>query len=46
MLLIKLNQNNLNENPCMIKIVITEKCLESKCLVKLTTKEEVLKCQR
>ena len=28
----------------MIKIVITEKCLDSKCLVKQTTKEEVLKC--
>ena len=34
----------LNENPCMIKIVITEKCLDSECLVKQTTKEEVLKC--
>ena len=21
----------LNENPCMIKVVITEKCLDSKC---------------
>ncbi len=34
----------LNENPCMIKVVITEKCLDSKCLIKQTTKEEVLKC--
>ena len=34
----------LNENPCMIKIIITEKCLDSECLVKQTTKEEVLKC--
>jgi hypothetical protein len=34
----------LNENPCMIKIIIKEKCLDSQCLIKETTKEEVLKC--
>ena len=34
----------LNDNPCMIKVVITEKCLDSKCLISETTKEEVLKC--
>ena len=28
----------------MIKIVITEKCLDSECLISETTKEEVLKC--
>ena len=34
----------LSDNPCMIKIVITEKCLDSECLISETTKEEVLKC--
>ena len=34
----------LNDNPCMIKIVIRETCLDSQCLIKETTKEEVLKC--
>ncbi len=36
----------LSENPCMIKIVITEKCLDSECLISETTKEEVLKCRK
>jgi Na+-translocating ferredoxin:NAD+ oxidoreductase RnfD subunit len=35
----------LNDNPCMIKIVTTQKCLDSQCLITQTTKEEVLKCQ-
>ena len=35
----------LNKNPCMIKIITTEKCLDSQCLIKETTKEEVLKCK-
>ena len=35
----------LNDNPCMIKVVTTEKCLDSQCLIKEITKEEVLKCQ-
>ena len=35
----------LNDNPCMIKIVTTEKCLDSECLIKEITKEEVLKCK-
>ena len=35
----------LNDNPCMIKIVTTEKCLDSQCLIKEITKEEVLKCK-
>jgi len=34
----------LYENPCMIKVVIKEKCLDSQCLIKETVKEEVLKC--
>ena len=34
----------LNENPCMIKVIIKEKCLDSQCLITETTKEEVLKC--
>ena len=34
----------LNENPCMITVVITEKCKDSQCLIKETTKEEVMKC--
>ena len=34
----------LNENPCMIKVIIKEKCLDSQCLLKETVKEEVLKC--
>ena len=32
----------LNDNPCMIKIVTTEKCLDSQCLIKEITKEEVM----
>ena len=32
----------LNDNPCMIKVVTTEKCLDSQCLIKEITKEEVL----
>ena len=39
----------LNENPCMIKVIITEKtkCLDKECLISETTveKEEVLKCK-
>ena len=39
----------LNENPCMIKIVIKEKeiCKDSMCLITeiQTTKEEVLECK-
>ena len=35
----------LNDNPCMIKVIIKEKCLDSQCLITETTKEEVLKCQ-
>ena len=35
----------LNDNPCMIKVVTTEKCLDSQCLIKEITKEAVLKCQ-
>ena len=35
----------LNDNPCMIKVVTTEKCLDSQCLIKEITKEEVLKCK-
>ena len=35
----------LNDNPCMIKVVTTEKCLDSECLIKEITKEEVLKCK-
>ena len=39
----------LNDNPCMIKIVIKEKevCKDSMCLIKeiQTTKEEVLECK-
>ena len=35
----------LNKNPCMIKVVTTEKCLDSQCLIKEITKEEVFKCQ-
>ena len=42
-------QQHLNENPCMIKVVITEKetCKDSKCLIRETvvTKEEVLHCK-
>ena len=34
----------LNDNPCMIKIVIRETCLDSQCLIKETSKEEVLEC--
>ena len=39
----------LNENPCMIKVIITEKtkCLDKECLISETIveKEEVLKCK-
>ena len=35
----------LNDNPCMIKIVTTEKCLDSQCLIKEITKEEVMECK-
>ena len=35
----------LNDNPCLIKVVTTEKCLDSQCLIKEITKEEVLKCK-
>ena len=39
----------LNDNPCMIKIVITEKeiCKDSMCLIKetITEKEEKLECK-
>ena len=39
----------LNENPCMIKVVITEKevCKDSMCLIKetITQKEEKLECK-
>ena len=39
----------LNDNPCMIKIIIKEKeiCKDSMCLIKeiQTTKEEVLECK-
>ena len=35
----------LKKNPCMIKIITTEKCLDSQCLIKEITKEEVLKCK-
>jgi len=35
----------LNENPCMITVVTTQKCLDSQCLISKTTKEEVLKCK-
>ena len=39
----------LNENPCMIKIVIkeTEICKDSMCLIKeiQTSKEEILECK-
>ena len=34
----------LNNNPCMIKVVIRETCLDSQCLIKETSKEEVLEC--
>ena len=35
----------LNDNPCMIKVVTTEKCLDSQCLIKEITKEEVMECK-
>ena len=39
----------LNDNPCMIKVIITEKeiCKDSMCLIKetITTKEEKLECK-
>ena len=34
----------LNNNPCMIKVVIRETCLDSQCLIKETSKQEVLEC--
>ena len=34
----------LNDNPCMIKIVIRETCLDSQWLIKETSKQEVLEC--
>ena len=34
----------LNNNPCMIKIIIKETCLDSECLIKTTEKSEVLEC--
>ena len=35
----------LNDNPCVIKVVTTEKCLDSQCLIKEITKEEVMECK-
>ena len=35
----------LNDNPCLIKVVTTEKCLDSQCLIKEITKEEVMECK-
>ena len=35
----------LNDNRCMIKVVTTEKCLDSQCLIKEITKEEVMECK-
>ena len=35
----------LNDNPCMIKVVTTEKCLDSQCLIKEITKQEVMECK-
>ena len=35
----------LNDNPCMIKVIIKEKCLDSQCLITETSIEEVLKCK-
>ena len=35
----------LNNNPCMIKVIVKEKCLDRGCLIKETTKEEVLECK-
>ena len=35
----------LNDNPCMIKVVTTDKCLDSQCLIKEITKEEVMECK-
>ena len=35
----------LNKNPCMIKVITTEKCLDSQCLIKEITKEEVMECK-
>ena len=34
----------LNNNPCMIKVFIRETCLDSQCLIKETSKQEVLEC--
>jgi len=35
----------LNDNPCMIKVIIKEKCLDRQCLITETTKEEIVKCK-
>ncbi len=46
---VKTKSQWLNENPCMIKVIITEKeiCKDSKCLIKetKTIKEEVMVCK-
>ena len=34
----------LNKHPCMIKIVTTEKCLDSQCLIKEISKEQQVLC--
>ena len=45
---VKTKSQWLNENPCMIKVIIKEKtkCLDKECLISETIveKEEVLKC--
>ena len=35
----------LNDNPCMIKVIIKEKCLDRQCLITEKTKEEIVKCK-
>lgn len=35
----------LNDNPCMIKVIIKEKCLDRQCLITEITKEEIVKCK-
>ena len=35
----------LNDNPCMIKVIIKEKWLDRQCLITETTKEEIVKCK-
>ena len=46
---VKTKSELLNDNPCMIKIVIKEKevCKDSMCLIKeiQTSKEEILECK-